>query len=94
MFYDVYCSVFLVCITQKNAKFHEYRFYSVPVRSRTGGGGIIRGVCRLKMVCDVNILNSVRQNSENLCIVYAVGIYFAICKLLVCFFFVYCINIT
>lgn len=33
IFYDVYCSVFLVCMT------HEYRFYTVPVGIRMTGGG-------------------------------------------------------
>lgn len=38
---------FLVCMTQKNAKFHEYRFYTVPVGSRMvgwGGGVNYKGV--------------------------------------------------
>lgn len=92
--------------TKECAKFHEYRFYTVPVGSRMVGGGrrgfIIRGFRlralnrtyeQVKMVCNVNILNSVRQKSDNLCFVYAVSIYFRMCKVLVCFFLC-CLSIT
>lgn len=49
MFYDVYALLFCFfgCMTQKNAKFHEYRFYTMPVGSKMvggGGGGHYKGV--------------------------------------------------